>query len=230
MARVGGEAEADDLGVDVRVAGLGGGESFECEHSGAFADGHAVAVGGEGTALRGGDDAHGVPGAEKAEGERSFVASGDGCRDHAAADHLEGEADGVGSGGAGGGDVERGAGDLLVDGDVAGSGGGHGADDGERMNAGVAGVELDGLGLFGLAAAAGATDDDGDLFRGVVGGDLRFEAGLAGGDDGELGGAVGGGDDAGVEVLAGVEVFYGSGLGEAQALGLVMASRTGASG
>ena len=43
--------------------------------------------------------------------------------------------------------------------------------------------------------------------------------GLAGGDDGEVGGAVGGGDDAGVEVLAGVEVFDGGGLGEAEALG-----------
>jgi hypothetical protein len=35
-------------------------------------------------------------------------------------------------------------------------------------------------------------------------------------------GSVGGGDDAGVKVLAGVEVFDGSGLGEAEALALVM--------
>ena len=33
-----------------------------------------------------------------------------------------------------------------------------------------------------------------------------------------MGGAVGGGDDAGFEVLAGVEVFDGGGLGEAEAL------------
>ena len=45
---------------------------------------------------------------------------------------------------------------------------------------------------------------------------------MTGGDDGELGGAVGGDDDAGVEVLAGVEVFDGAGLGEAEALGLVV--------
>ena len=127
--------------------------------------------------------------------------------DHSAADHVEGESDGVGAGGAGGGDVEGRAGDLLVDGDVAGAGGGHGADDGERMDACVAGVELDGFGLFGLAATAGAADDDGDLFGGVVLGNLGFECGLPGGDDGELGGAVGGGDDAGVEMLAGVEAF-----------------------
>ena len=230
VAGVGGEAEADDLGVDVCVAGLCGREGFESEHGGAFADGHAVAVGGEGAALGGRDDAHGVPGAEKAEGERSFVASGDGCRDHSAADHLEGEADSVGSGGAGGGDVEGGAGDLLIDGDVAGSGRGHGADDGEWMDAGVAGVELDGFGLFGLTATAGAADDDGDFFWWVVAGELGIGGGLTGGDDGELGGAIGGGDDAGVEVLAGIEVFDGGGLGEAEALGLVISSATGASG
>ena len=151
VAGVGGHAEADDLGVDGGVAGLGGFEGLECEHGGAFADGHAVAVGGEGAAARGRDDAHGVPGAEEAEGERGFVAAGDGGSDHTAAHHLEGEADGVGRGGAGGGDVERGAGDLVVDGDVAGSGGGHGADDGEGMDAGVAGVETLDLGLFGLS-------------------------------------------------------------------------------
>lgn len=51
-----------------------------------------------------------------------------------------------------------------------------------------------------------------------MGGELRLDGGLTGGDDGELGGAVGGGDDAGVEVLEGVEVFDGGGLGEAEAL------------
>ena len=60
------------------------------------------------------------------------------------------------------------------------------------MDPGVLGVELDGLGLFGLTASAGATYDDGDFFRGVVGGELGFECGLAGGYDGELRGSVGG--------------------------------------
>ncbi len=98
-----------------------------------------------------------------------FVAAGDRGVDHAAANHLEGEADGVGAGGAGGGDIDGGADDLLVDGDVAGSGRGHSADDSEGMDAGIAGVELGGLGLFGLAATAGAADDDGDLFGGRSG-------------------------------------------------------------
>ena len=88
------------------------------------------------------------------------------------------------------------------------------------MDPAVLGVELDGLGLFGLTAAAGAAYDDGDFFRGVVGGELRLERGLAGGDDGEVRGAVGGDGDAGFEVLAGIEVFNGGGLGEAEPLGV----------
>ena len=149
VVRVGGHAEAYDFGVDGGVAGLGGFEGFDDEHGGAFAESHAVAVGGEGLALRGGDDAHRVPCAEEAEGEWGFVASGNGSGDHAVANHVEGLSDGVGGGGAGGGDVEDGAGDAEVDGDVAGSGGGHGAGDGEGVDAGVAAVEFDGLGLFG---------------------------------------------------------------------------------
>ena len=146
------------------------------------------------------------------------MATGDGGGDHAGTDHLESEADGVGSGGAGGGDIEDGAGDAEVDGDVAGTGGGHGAGDGEGVDAGVAGVELGGFGLFGLAAAAGTTDDDGDVFGGVVLEEVAVLGGLTGGKDGELGGAVGGADDSGVEVLAGVEVFDGGGVGEAETL------------
>jgi hypothetical protein len=46
--------------------------------------------------------------------------------------------------------------------------------------------------------------------------------GLTGGDYGEVSGPVGGGDDAGLEVLGGVEVFYGCVLS--------FASRGGASG
>ncbi len=48
-------------------------------------------------------------------------------------------------------------------------------------------------------------------------GELGLQGGLAGGDDGELSGAVGGGDDAGVEVLGGIEVLNCGGLGEAEA-------------
>ncbi len=87
------------------------------------------------------------------------------------------------------------------------------------MDPAVLGVELDSLGLFSLTAAAGAAYDDGDFFRSVVGRELGFKGGLAGGDDGELRGSVGSDDDAGVEVFAGIEVFYGGGLGEAEALG-----------
>ena len=86
------------------------------------------------------------------------------------------------------------------------------------MDAGVFGVETHGLGLFGLTASAGAAYDDGDFFGGVVLGELGFGGGLAGGYDGEVGGAVGGSNDAGFEVLAGVEVFDGGGLGEAETL------------
>jgi hypothetical protein len=102
---------------------------------------------------------------------------------------------------------------------VAGSGGGHGAGDGERVDAGVAGVELDGLGLFGLAAGAGAADDDGDVVFVVVIEEAALLYGLTGGDYGEVGGAVGRGEDAGGEVVSWVKVFDGCGLGEAEALG-----------
>src|SRR5262249_56739 len=61
--------------------------------------------------------------------------------------------------------------------------------------------------------------DDGDFFRGVVGGELRFSSGLACGEDGEVRGAVGRDDDAGVDVLARIEVFNGGRLAEAEALG-----------
>ena len=230
VAGIGGAAGADDLGVDVRVAGAGGLKSFEGEHGGTFAEGHAVAVRGERAALRGGDDAHAVPGAEEAEGEGGFVAARDGGVDHAGADHLEGESDGVGAGGAGGGDVEGGTCDLEVDRDVAGSGGGHGADDGKGMDAGVAGIELVGFGLFGLAATARAADDDGDFFWCVVVGQLGLGGRLAGGYDSEVYSSVGGGEDAGVEVLAGVEVFDGGGSGEAEALGFIVSFAGGGFG
>ena len=142
VAGVGGHAEADDLTVDGCIAGLCAFEGFEHEHGGAFAEGHTVAVCGEGAAGGRGDYAHAVPRAEEAEGEGRIVAAGDGCGDHSGADHVKGEADGVGSGGAGGGDGEDGPGDAEVDGDVAGAGAGHGAGDGEGMDAGVAGVEI----------------------------------------------------------------------------------------
>ncbi len=162
---VGGHAEADDLAIDGGVAGERGVEGLDGQHGGALAEGHAVAVGGEGAAAGGGDDADAVPGAQEAPGEGGLVAAGDGGGGHAAAHHLEGEADGVGGRGAGGGEGEDGAGDAEVDGDVAGAGAGHGAGDGERVDAGVAVVELGGLGLFGGAAAGGAAEDDGDVCR-----------------------------------------------------------------
>jgi hypothetical protein len=90
------------------------------------------------------------------------------------------------------------------------------------VNAGVAGVELDSLGLFSLTTAAGAADDDGDFVWGMVVCQLGFRGSLTGGYDGELGGAVSGSDDTGVEVITGLEIFYCSGLGEAEALGFVM--------
>jgi hypothetical protein len=98
------------------------------------------------------------------------------------------------------------------------------------MDARVLGIELDGLGLFSLPASAGAANDDGDFFRGVVGGNLGLEGSLARGDDGELRGAVGGEDDAGFEVLAGIEVFDGGGLSETEALGVSGSFRIGREG
>ena len=94
----------------------------------------------------------------------------------------------------------------VVDGDVAGAGAGHGADDGEGMDAGVAGVELDGLGFFGWRPPQEQPTMMA-MLRGRGAGELRLGGGLAGGDDGELSGAVGGGDDAGVEVLDGGRSF-----------------------
>ena len=220
MGGVGGHAEADDLAIDGGVAGERGVESLDGEHGGALAEGHAVAVCGEGAAAGGGDDADAVPGAQEAPGERSLVAAGDGGGDHAAADHLEGEADGVGGRGAGGGEGEDGAGDAEIDGDVAGAGAGHGAGDGEGMDARVVAVELCGLGLLGGAAAGGAAEDDGDVLRGVVLQEGGLAGGLTRGDDGVLRGAIGRGDDAGGEVLVGIESGDGGHLGEAEAIAL----------
>ena len=47
---VGGHSEADQLAVDGGVAGESGVEGFDDEHGCAFAEGHAVAVSGEGPA------------------------------------------------------------------------------------------------------------------------------------------------------------------------------------
>jgi len=46
--------------------------------------------------------------ARKSRGERGFISPAIASSGLAGADHLEGEADRVGSGGAGGGDVEQG--------------------------------------------------------------------------------------------------------------------------
>ena len=112
----------------------------------------------------------------------------------------------MGGRGAGGGEVEDGAGDAVLDGDVAGSGVGHGTDDGEGMRAGVALVEFfDGV-LVGGASAGGATEDDGGALGCVVAGEGALLDGLAGGEDGDQGAALGVGDDAGIDVGDGVEV------------------------
>ena len=94
---VGGHAEAEDFGVVFGVAGLCGFQGFEGEDGGPFGEDHAVARGGKGLAGGGGDDAHAVPGAQEAAGEGALVGAGEGGGDEAAADHLEGEADGVGA-------------------------------------------------------------------------------------------------------------------------------------
>ncbi len=156
VAGVGGHAEAYNLSVDGCAAGLRGGESLKGERGSSFAEGHAVAVDGEGTAGGGRDDADAVPGAEKAKAERRFVAAGNGRLNHSGADHVEGHADGMVGGGAGGGDGEDRPGDAEIDGDLADAGRGHGAGDGEGVDAGVAGVELGGLGLDGGAPAVAA--------------------------------------------------------------------------
>src|SRR5215472_2238550 len=123
------------------------------------------------------------------------------CRSyHPRPDHVEGQSHGVSGGGAGGRDIERWARNLKVDGDLAGSGGGHGADDGKRVRSGVAGVETFDFGFFGGAAAAGAAHNDGDIAGVVVLEEFGLLRGLTGGDDAEEGVVVGGGDDSGVEV------------------------------
>src|SRR5215469_3368181 len=114
VAGVGGHSEADEFGEDGRVTGESSFEGFDGEDGGAFSESHAVAVGREGAAACGGDDAHRVPCAVEAEAEWGFVATGDGRGHLAGADHVEGESYGVSGGGAGGGDVERRAGDLEV--------------------------------------------------------------------------------------------------------------------
>src|SRR5215469_7157305 len=74
------------------------------------------------------------------------------------------------------------------------------------MGAGVAGVEAFDLVLLGGASAAGAAHDDGNIAGGVVLHEIGLLRGLTGGDDCELGIAICCSNDAGVEVLGGIEV------------------------
>jgi hypothetical protein len=60
--------------------------------------------------------------------------------------------------------------------------------------------------------------------------ELGFGGGLTGGYDGEVGRAVGCANDAGFEMLAGVEVFDGGCAGEAKALGFAGGFRVGREG
>ena len=159
VVSVGGHAEAEDFGVNGGVAGAGGGEGFERQQGGSLGEGHAVAVSGKGSADRRGDDAHGVPGTQEAAGQRGFMGAGERGRDQPGADHLESEADGVGSRRAGGGDGERGAGDVVIHGDLREAGRGHGSGDGEWMDTGVVGVDAADLWLFGVTAVGGAAED-----------------------------------------------------------------------
>ena len=98
------------------------------------------------------------------------------------------------------------------------------------MNASVASVEFVGLGLFGLPPTAGTAYDNGKLLGGIVVGDLGFGGGLTSGHDCEVGGAVCRDDDAGVDMLAGVEVLDGGCPGEAKALGFAGSFRVGREG
>src|ERR1019366_9166592 len=188
----GGHAEADEFGVDAGAAGASGFERFKHQHGSAFSEDHAVAVLGKRPAGVGRNHAHGFPGFEDAETERSFAAAGDGERSRAGADHPIGLADGVGGRGTSGGNGEGGAGDAELHGNVGSAGVGHGLGDGQRVHA-VAAVLVNFLKadvLGGLAADAGAGDDRG-IFA-PLGGPLGsgIGDGFARGDDGKLGEAV----------------------------------------
>ena len=122
VAGIGGHAEADDLRDGPGAAGERGLQRLQHQHGGAFAQHQAAAVGGEGAAGVLADDAHGLPGLEIAEVERSLAAAGDGHGGDAGTHHLEGLADGVRGGGAGGGDGVGRALNAELHGDVAGAG------------------------------------------------------------------------------------------------------------
>jgi len=81
-----------------------------------------------------------------------------------------------------------------------------------------------------VASGAGAAEDDGDVVWCVVLQELRLSGGLTCGYDGELRGAVGGGDGAGGKVLGGIEVLDVAGLGETETLGGAGGFRVGREG
>jgi hypothetical protein len=149
---VGGHAEAEDLGEDGGVAGQRRGEGFEDEH-GAPSPRVMPSRSAENGRQAVGETTRMESQARRKPGERGFVATGDGGRTMPERTMWKARPMAWVAGGAGGRDGEHRAGDAEVDGDVAAAGRGHGSGDGERVDAGVAVVELGGLDLFGRAAA-----------------------------------------------------------------------------
>ena len=102
-------AVADDLGQDRRAAGLGELVLLEDQDAGAFADDESVAVlvpraaGALGLVIARGQRAHGGESADAHRRDGGFGAAADHDIGVAALDHLEGIADAVRAGGAGGG-------------------------------------------------------------------------------------------------------------------------------
>ena len=145
---------------------------------------------------------------------------------------MEGLADGVGRGGAGGGDGVGRALDAELHGDVAGAGVGHAERDGERVDAVAAmDVELAVADLFGGAAANAGAGDDGAV---LAHGGCQLEAGLGHRllrrDDGELREAVHQGDVFGGEVIFGDEALDVGGMFEADLLEVGRIDRADAAG
>jgi hypothetical protein len=200
----------DEFGEDVGATVEGVGTLFEDEDAGTLSYDEAVAIhvpgagGGGRVVIAGGEGAHG---GEARDGEWSysgFAAAADYDVGVVALEDAEGFADGVGSGGAGGGGREVGTVGAVADGDLSGGEIGDGGIDEERRDAtGAGGEELCVLALNDFECSDAAADVDTYAF-GDLGGD--FEGGLF---DGEVGGGEGELDEAAhlLEVFAVDEVF-----------------------
>src|SRR5205823_1494031 len=139
-----GHSKTHNLTVNSSTSSHGPFQGLEHHHGGAFAENHSFAVFGEWTAGVGGDDSHGLPGFKKSKTEGGFAASGNRGLYLAVADHPEGLADGMVSGGAGGGNSVGRTGDSKLHGDMAGAGIGHRPGNSERMDAvGVLAIKAD---------------------------------------------------------------------------------------